>query len=159
METDIDLRNLCVGEELGTVILELGSTSESGIVVDEAHETTTEVPVVRLDTDLSNMIGELAYIKIDVEGYEYFALKGAINILKATDQPIIQIELNDEALERAGTSRSESVDYLKSLGYSFWEVIPGEHGKLKETDASECSDVFCFGQGKYGQRVQAVTFK
>jgi len=160
MEAGIDVRKVCVGDEPGSLVLELGSTSDSGLahVVKEASKTTTEVPVVCLDDDISNIIGEIAYIKIDVEGYELSTLKGAKKILNVTDQPIIQIELNNEALERAGTSRSEAVTFLKSFGYSFWEVVPNNPGKLKKTDAEQCSDVFCFGRGKYAQRVHAISY-
>lgn len=158
MESSISVRNSCAGEESGIILLEQGFVSESGLahVVSEQAESTIEVPVVTLDEDLSHLIGEIAYIKIDVEGYEFSTLKGAKQILEADNQPIIQIELNDEALERAGTSRAETVNFLESLGYSFWAVSPDKPGTLKKSDTSQCSDVFCFGQGVYGQRVNSM---
>lgn len=158
MEASIEARPVCVGNASGVITLEQGFASESGLahVVTDKAESTIEVAVVALDEDLSDKIGRIAYIKIDVEGYEYSALEGASQILDAADQPIIQIELNDEALERAGTSRAKTVNFLKSRGYSFWEIVPGRPGMLKETDAEHCSDVFCFGRGIYGERIQAI---
>ena len=116
MDDSIDIRKVCVGHEPGLAALELGTASDSGLahIANEISATTTEVAVVRLDDDINELIGEIAYIKIDVEGYELSSLKGAEKILSVPDQPIIQIELNNEALERAGTSRTEAVEFLKS---------------------------------------------
>jgi hypothetical protein len=92
-------------------------------------------------------------MKLDIEGFEYYALKGAQSILSADDQPILQIELNDEALERSGSSRKEIVGYLKDLGYAFYEAIPSSPGYLQTSNTDSCSDVFCFGKGKHSQRL------
>lgn len=158
MESSIQTRPVCVGNSSGVITLDQGFVSESGLahVVSDKAESTIEVAVVALDEDLSDKIGRIAYIKIDVEGYEYFALEGASQILDVENQPIIQIELNDEALERAGTSRTETVNLLRSHGYSFCDVVPGKSGVLKQTDADRCSDVFCFGRGIFGKRVQNI---
>ncbi len=159
MESSVVVKKSCAGDVAGTIYLEQGTAGESGLahVVEKKADSTIEVPVVRLDDDLSDVIGKIAYIKIDVEGFELSTLKGATKMLEAPNQPIIQIELNPEALERAGTSRADVVQFLKSLGYSFWEVVPGKLGKLRKSDVSQCSDVFCFGAGKYGERVKLIT--
>jgi len=155
METAIDARALCVGEFSGTTTLEQGFASESGLshVVADKTESTYDVKVVALDEDLNEEIGKIAYIKIDVEGYEYRTLRGARRIIDVVDQPIIQIELNDEALTRAGNTRADVIDLLGSHGYSFWAVTPGRPGFLQETDAINCSDAFCIGRGRYGERI------
>lgn len=158
MEDRIVSRNVCVGESSGSVTLELGSTSESGLahVVTQGGATTAEVPMVRIDEDLHELTNQVAYIKVDVEGFEMFALKGAVGLLQGPDQPIIQIELNEEALVRAGCSRQQVTDFLSSLGYEFWEVLPGSSSKVRRCDARLASDVFCFGAGKFGMRRERV---
>jgi len=159
MEGSIQVRPVCVGEFSGTIALEQDTASESGLahIVQYKADTTVDVPIVTLDDELSSEIGNIAYIKIDVEGHELSVLKGAYNILCAVDQPVIQIELNDEALERAGCSRTDAVQFLKSLGYSFWEVVSNNPGILKETGGQKCSDAFCFGHGRFSERLKSVS--
>jgi len=158
MESNIIVKKMGVGETNGSYLMEVGTKSESGLahVVTEKTNSTIEIPIIALDDDLSGKINKISYLKIDIEGFELFALKGAKRILSASNQPILQIELNEEALSRAGSSRIETINFLKSLGYSFYEAIPNELGKLKPSDTLECSDMFCFGQGEFSKRIEKL---
>ena len=62
-------------------------------------------------------IKHIALIKIDVEGAEMKALKGAINILKRVDGPNFIVEVVDQYLQRAGSSKRELLSYMDSFGY------------------------------------------
>lgn len=64
------------------------------------------------------------HIKIDVEGYELYVLKGMGELL--SDLPELFIELNDTLLKRAGTSKKEVYDFLKEKGYKYQSDL-GEH--------------------------------
>jgi FkbM family methyltransferase len=58
-------------------------------------------------------------IKIDVEGAEYLALKGATDIIQR-DHPIIASEFSPEQMEViSGITGSEYLEFLKSFGYEF----------------------------------------
>ncbi len=155
MESNIEVRKMGVGEVSGSYLMETGDISESGLahVVNDKSNSTIEIPITTLDEDLSDKVSKISYLKIDIEGFELSALKGANKILNAPNQPIIQIELNEEALSRAGSSRIETISYLRDLGYSFYEVIPNNLGKLKESDATDCSDMFCVGKGIFSKRI------
>lgn len=61
------------------------------------------------------------FIKIDAEGYEVKILKGAKNTI-AVNKPIMLIEVNSGALERAGTSTGELFYLLKDYGYTFENI-------------------------------------
>ncbi len=83
-----------------------------------------EVPMVRLDDfqDLKNTDKRITGIKIDVENYEYYVLKGAENLIKK-NKPVIYCELweND--------SRKKCFAFLNNLGFSAFvlnkkEVVP-----------------------------------
>ena len=158
MADNISVRKTGVGENIGTFLMQPGSSSESGLahIVTEKDNNTIEIPIVTLDEDLADLAGKISYIKIDIEGFEYSALKGGKTFLDVEDQPIIQIELNDEALVRAGSSREETVSFLKNIGYDFFEADPGKPGHLRVSDTSICSDVFCFGKGKYTERLKNI---
>lgn len=63
----------------------------------------------------------LGFLKLDVEGYELFALKGAIKTLKRT-HPVILIEENG-LCERYGVQRGEAEVFLNGLGYQAIERV------------------------------------
>lgn len=62
-------------------------------------------------------IKRIALIKIDVEGADMKVLKGAINILKGADGPNFIVEVVDQYLQRAGSSREELLNYMDNFGY------------------------------------------
>lgn len=59
---------------------------------------------------------DVSLIKIDVQGAELRALKGAEKTLRSA-QPTLFIEIDDAALAEAGTSVEEVSGYLAALGY------------------------------------------
>lgn len=56
------------------------------------------------------------FIKIDVEGYEPKVLRGAADTI-ARSRPVMLIEVNSGALERAGSSRDELLKMISDLEY------------------------------------------
>jgi FkbM family methyltransferase len=75
-----------------------------------------EVPVVQLDAEPIQR--PVSFIKIDVEGAEPLALRGAKNILRE-DRPTILAELNPSQLARvAGCSPGEFLAEMEALGYA-----------------------------------------
>jgi FkbM family methyltransferase len=71
-----------------------------------------EVPVVKLD-DFEPLkdAGKITGIKIDVENFEYFVLKGAEKLIKK-NRPIIYCELWENE------NRKKCIGFLNKLGYS-----------------------------------------
>lgn len=63
----------------------------------------------------SEMIDDVDFLKLDVEGYELMALKGASETIMRC-KPVILIEENG-LCERYGVKPFESEEYLISLGY------------------------------------------
>jgi FkbM family methyltransferase len=53
-----------------------------------------DVPVISLDEYIiREKISKINLIKIDVEGWELFVLKGATNLLSSDDAPVLMIDL------------------------------------------------------------------
>lgn len=62
------------------------------------------------------------FVKIDIEGFEMEALKGAEWTLK-TFRPVILSELSDPLLRSNGSSSRQVVEFLEHLGYSVQDPL------------------------------------
>ena len=73
------------------------------------------------------------FIKIDVEGAELYALRGAAETLKK-HHPKILLEFNRDTFEAAGYTQQDVLDFLGQFNYKF-QVIE-DRGKLSHLDTS-----------------------
>jgi len=64
-------------------------------------------------------IKKIDFIKLDVDGYEFKVIQGAIETLKL-HKPLIIMELNAYTLEEVGDNIVDLVSLLSSLGYKFY---------------------------------------
>ena len=64
------------------------------------------------------------FIKIDVEGYEYPVLEGALNTLSLF-RPVVMFELNELTLTLSGRSENEYLRFAKDNGYDVFGLQYG----------------------------------
>ncbi len=66
--------------------------------------------------------GEIALLKVDVEGFELPVFRGALDAIKAGRLPVIVFEMNNSLL-RYGMTAEEIFGFLRSVGYQIgrWE--------------------------------------
>lgn len=129
------IHEIALGDESGTAKMVLpvnGQTVMQGLSHIK-HETITEwnegqevdVKLDKLDNILNGQ--PVQAIKIDIENFEYFALKGANRII-TSNKPIIYAELwNNE-------NRSNCFEYLRSFNYS---IFVGENNQIVPFDSSK----------------------
>ncbi|MDF3027947.1 MAG: methyltransferase FkbM family [Fluviicola sp.] len=129
------IHEIALGDESGTAKMVLpvnGQTVMQGLSHIK-HETITEwnegkevdVKLDKLDNILNGQ--PVQAIKIDIENFEYFALKGASRII-TSNKPIIYAELwNNE-------NRAKCFEYLKSFSYS---IFVGENNQIVPFDSSK----------------------
>jgi hypothetical protein len=87
------------------------------IVLEELDRPYKEVKIERLDDVLnSRNIHQVDMIKMDVEGFEGFVLKGASKILTDSNAKIL-METDDAFLKNNGSSARALIDILKGYGY------------------------------------------
>ncbi len=86
-----------------------------------------DVQVEKLD-ELCKDLKSISLIKIDIEGYEYNALKGAKEIIRKT-QPTISFEVNLSKWADLEVRVSDMFQFLKNIGY---ELFVTENGYLKK---------------------------
>jgi FkbM family methyltransferase len=86
----------------------------------------------------------LKAIKLDVEGSELAALRGAEQLLLRHRVPFVVAEVNRFALEAMGTSERELRAYMTRLGYEVHLICPGESrlARLEADDHVDASFVF-----------------
>lgn len=96
-----------VNGSLSLIILDNAGAS----YLTDAKGPATVTPIDYYEFDNVN------FIKMDIEGYEVKALKGALKTINSC-RPTMLIEVNRFALERAGSSPEELKLLIKQLDYS-----------------------------------------
>lgn len=108
--TDADNLQLPFYSDPGT----FGKGSLSPVFTHEA----VMVNGISLDSFIRHhQLGNIGFIKIDIEGYEYFAFKGASQLLNRTDRPGILLEFVDWAEEHANLEKGSAQQLLMQFGY------------------------------------------
>lgn len=116
--------NLGVSDRTDTVKLFRVDANNLGmnriLTEDEAakFDNFTTIEVDTIDNVISmNEIDHVDVIKIDIEGYEMHALRGAANLI-ATQKPKLFIEVGYTRLINNGTGPNEMVEFLHQFGYT-----------------------------------------
>ena len=93
----------------------------------EDLEETVSVSVKRLDDYIRQKrehLGKLRLIKIDVEGYELFVLRGLSGYFEAeNERPLILCEVSPSFFIRLGLSLAMLRDYMQSYGYQAYSLL------------------------------------
>jgi FkbM family methyltransferase len=88
------------------------------------------VPVKTLDQVLSEQsISSVDFMKLDIEGGEFAALKGATRLLEGSHPPVILCEVQDQRTAPWGYAARSIIEYLSLRGYLWFE--PQENGRLR----------------------------
>jgi FkbM family methyltransferase len=108
-------------------------TPSSGVTMDD-RETVT---VRRLD-DVS-LPGGTLYLKLDVQGYELSALKGAVATLKRA--AIVEAELSIAELYEGQPLLPQVVSFLRSQGFVLIDLLP-EFRDIRSGDLLQVNGLF-----------------
>ena len=84
----------------------------------EFGEGRQQVEVVTLDSEVH---GPYAVCKMDVEGAEPAALRGAERLLTEANPPVWLLELTERTLKRSGSSVEALRQWLLERGYQLWD--------------------------------------
>jgi len=110
-----------------------GSPLSSFAPEDQEHGAAISVELVTLDALAEPALGRVGLVKLDVEGAEVSALRGATRLLEERADFLIEVE--PEHLERQGTSVAEMKAIFDAAGYAWYEIgRAGERVSLRRQD-------------------------
>jgi FkbM family methyltransferase len=138
---NIHLFNKGLGNKQG--VLKLYEVNEHNpgmnrIVADELDAPFREIEIIQLDAFImEQQITSVDLIKIDVEGFEYAVLEGAMQTLKK-HTPTLILELDDTNLKANKSSAQQVVDLLASLGYNQFYDLDTQYPITPESDFKNC---------------------
>ncbi|MDJ1502178.1 FkbM family methyltransferase [Xanthocytophaga agilis] len=112
----------------------LNPGEDNNFITQNINLTRKEtITVSTLDTEIS--IGQrIGILKLDVQGYELEALKGAYRCLEETY--IILVEVSNHNYYTGGAQYYEIDDFLRKKGFRLYTIIPSlrENGRMLEWD-------------------------
>ena len=113
LSTKVSVLNYGVGDKNEMLYFTTNKTSMNSVSIEEsAHTVKVEVKV--LDEILKNY--KPTFIKIDVEGYEYHVLKGALNVLKNTSLKYLMVEFNESG-KKFNVSDADVFDLILAFDF------------------------------------------
>jgi FkbM family methyltransferase len=112
LQSRVRVEARAVGARAGSLKI---SDESNSVPLTGRLEPGVKVPVVPLD-DYADL--EPTLIKLDIEGYEVEALRGATNILRR--RPKLAIEVHVDMLKRYGDHADDLLEMLGPSGYDFW---------------------------------------
>jgi FkbM family methyltransferase len=120
----VQLREVALAEAHGRLqmqVFEPGAGDSSFAPADTAAGTEVEVEVTTLDAIAASIAGEVGLVKLDVEGAELRALRGAAGLLQGP-RPDFIIELEPEHLTRQGCSVAEVQELFADANYVGYSI-------------------------------------
>jgi FkbM family methyltransferase len=130
--TNVTIHNVAVSDEEGTVTMAVPQYDRGGENLYEArivsapasaNERTVDVRGCTLD-DLFGRLGQVDFVKCDVEGHELNAIRGATEILRI-HRPAWLIEVSGDP-DDPESSAAELVDRMKQFGYRMYHLDRGQ---------------------------------
>jgi len=117
-----------------------------GLVSQVPHgHVTNAVKLIKLDE--YPLRRPVSFIKIDIEGAEPLALRGAANLLR-TDRPIILSELHAAQLERvSGCTPEQFISEMKTYGYDIYSLGANGPAPFTEQDSAEIRTIVFLPNG------------
>lgn len=117
LNTVVVLENMALGHLDGLLPFTQGRDGENHLLLDRSAENAVQVRVETLDAYVSEKnIRQIDFIKLDVEGAEFYILKGGESCLSQGRVNVIQFELNSRHRE-FGLRKEAITGFLIEKGY------------------------------------------
>ena len=137
LENRVKIHKIALSDKKGSVMFTSKLDSENH--VSNIHDiSNSEIQTEKLDNiiDINPIL-----IKIDVEGYELFVLKGAEKTISDTGLKAIIIEMNNSS-NRYNIDDSQIHDYLIKKGFLVYSYYPFERNLVKKENFKNGNNIY-----------------
>jgi FkbM family methyltransferase len=145
---NITVRQAAVGDTDGKITLfksPMLNVDHRTYPIDD-YTSTIEVDCLTIDNFLPEST-PVSFIKMDIQGFEYAALKGMKNtLIRNRDKLRMLMELWPAGLKKAGSSASELITFLEACGY---HASLTENGRLSPVTVPEARKLDGLGDDFY----------
>jgi len=104
------------------------------------NRESIEIEAVRLDDYFKNYRAGINFIKMDIQGAEYGAIQGMLNLLKENNLKII-MEFWPSGLKRFGIAPAECLELLVEFGFRLFEVNEREK-KIRPVNVPRLLEIY-----------------
>ena len=118
--SNIEAHNIALGAEEGEAYLQEDRTDDTSWINPQASASGYRVPVKPLDCLHLQTEGRVTTMKIDVEGYELYVLRGGRELLSKTH--FLCLEMGDRHSERVGYAARELMSFLEREGWRLFRT-------------------------------------
>ena len=142
---NVAIRASGLSDEPGSLILHIphincGEATFSGQIYDLSTEISCKIETL----DTQSFEARIAFVKIDVEGFESRVLRGGESLIKS-DRPIILTEIIDVHLKRSSSSFDDLYAFFKRHNYSYHWVSTKRKGQSHQLVLGKDGDAFIDG--------------
>lgn len=118
--TNVEVIEAAIGDRTGdiTFIYRPNATDPVAFANSLAYDISgrrANIPMMKLD-DICHLVSP-GLVKVDIEGAELLAMRGASGLLTSC-RPTVIVAVHPEPLRMLGASPKELVDYMRTKGYS-----------------------------------------
>ena len=148
---NVTLRPVAIGDQPGTLTLvidDLMSGGASGdpeiskaLLASASHARTIEAELTTVDREIVAGLPVPDFVKVDVEGMEYFVLRGMRKLL-ATRKPWVYFELHGTDAADKLKNASDVINGLREFGYEIHDVERGANIAHDEAVTGKESHIF-----------------
>jgi FkbM family methyltransferase len=169
--TNCSVSSVAIGAMQARVVLEVSGDPAEGWIrtSDESaierigpdRGTQERVPVITLD-EYWRQTGarDVHLIKIDIEGAELLALRGAAELLAQPQSPVVVFECLPHLMPRFGYGYADLLDYMHQRGYQLYELtgvrgarfLAPMHGRPTQANIVAAKDGPALGHLKWAAR-------
>ena len=163
--SNVFINNLALGDKADELTINLfeGLSSGHASMSDQGREDAIsfKCDVVTLDSYLDEKkVGDVNFVKVDIEGAELMFLKGAEKLFAQATPPIWLMEMALQQTSNFGYRPNDLIDFMRERAeYDFYKVDEPNSKLIKIEgfrDGDIGANVICFPRGSYQDRLESL---